>query len=215
MKKEYVIKKASEAEVSAEGFWDEVDIISIDCYPWDKNGYRPKVEAAVVYTEAGFHVYFKAYEDSVTVKHFNMNEMVCKDSCVEFFFNPKTETDDRYLNFETNAVGTLLLGFGRDRWNRHLITDIPPEIFKIKTLLDKDAAEHFKGPFWTVRYFIPYTFLEKCYGKLDFKSGYRFEGNFYKCGDETKFEHYGCWNPVEKDQPDFHRPDFFGTLILE
>jgi hypothetical protein len=215
VKKEYVIKKASEAAVASNGFWEEVPRAAVDCFPWDGNGYRPGVEAAVAYTEAGFHVRFKVYENFITVKYHNMNDMVCKDSCVEFFFNPKVDTDDRYLNFEVNAIGTLLLGFGKDRGDRFFVTDVTPELFKINAQLDKHSAAAFSGPSWTVEYFIPYTYLEKCYGKLDFKSGYRFEGNFYKCGDETRYAHFGCWNPIVKEKPDFHRPDFFGTLILE
>ena len=27
-------------------------------------------------------------------------------------------------------------------------------------------------------------------------------------------KHYACWNAVDTDAPDFHRPEFFGTLCL-
>ena len=36
--------------------------------------------------------------------------------------------------------------------------------------------------------------------------------NFYKCGDDTTKPHYLSWNPVKTENPDFHRPEFFGTL---
>ncbi|NLC78654.1 MAG: hypothetical protein GX683_02870, partial [Ruminococcaceae bacterium] len=26
---------------------------------------------------------------------------------------------------------------------------------------------------------------------------------------------YGCWNAVETESPDFHRPEFFGELVIE
>lgn len=215
MKKEYLITKASEEAINNAGFWDDVPKLSIDVYRDIGNGYKPKVEAAVVHTEKGFHVYFKVYEDNVTVKYHNMNEPVYKDSCVEFFLNPKAGSDERYLNFEINAIGTLLLEFGKTRGERDFVTDVSPEIFAIKAQLNKESAETFNGPSWTVRYFIPFSFLEKCYGKLDFKSGYRFEGNFYKCGDETKFPHYGMWNPITGERLSFHTPECFGTLIME
>ena len=41
------------------------------------------------------------------------------------------------------------------------------------------------------------------------------KGNFYKCGDDTKYPHFGCWNEVVWEEPDFHRPECFGDLILE
>ena len=40
-----------------------------------------------------------------------------------------------------------------------------------------------------------------------------FTGNFYKCGDETEFPHYGMWSEAVSDTPDFHRPECFGRLI--
>ncbi len=41
------------------------------------------------------------------------------------------------------------------------------------------------------------------------------KANFYKCGDELQTPHFLSWNPIEIEKPDFHRPDFFGTLRFE
>ena len=38
--------------------------------------------------------------------------------------------------------------------------------------------------------------------------------NFYKCGDKTAHPHYLSWSPIHTEKPDFHRPEFFGELIL-
>ena len=46
------------------------------------------------------------------------------------------------------------------------------------------------------------------------RQGVKLRGNFYKCGDLTRYEHYGMWNPVQSDTPDFHRPESFGELVL-
>jgi hypothetical protein len=46
-------------------------------------------------------------------------------------------------------------------------------------------------------------------------SFWEIKANFYKCGDELQTPHFLSWNPIEIDQPDFHRPDFFGTLEFE
>ncbi|MDE6498583.1 MAG: hypothetical protein K2L21_07985, partial [Muribaculaceae bacterium] len=52
--------------------------------------------------------------------------------------------------------------------------------------------------------------------------GVRYEGtpvemraNFYKCASATSQPHFLSWNPIATTKPDFHRPEFFGTLILE
>ena len=39
--------------------------------------------------------------------------------------------------------------------------------------------------------------------------------NFYKCGDKQVEPHYLSWNPVLTDNPDFHRPEYFGKVIFE
>ncbi|WP_084054648.1 carbohydrate-binding family 9-like protein [Caldicoprobacter faecalis] len=61
---------------------------------------------------------------------------------------------------------------------------------------------------------IPFYFIEKYYGGQDFRCGKRIKANFYKCGDKTKYPHWGCWNRIDTPHPDFHRPEFFGDLIL-
>ena len=40
---------------------------------------------------------------------------------------------------------------------------------------------------------------------------------FYKTGgaDITGNEHYGMWNEVGTENPDFHRPEYFGKFIIE
>ncbi|MDE6137165.1 MAG: hypothetical protein K2F97_06800, partial [Muribaculaceae bacterium] len=40
-------------------------------------------------------------------------------------------------------------------------------------------------------------------------------GNFYKCASATSQPHYLSWNPIDTPEPDFHRPEFFGKLILQ
>ena len=39
--------------------------------------------------------------------------------------------------------------------------------------------------------------------------------NFYKCGDDMAVPHYISWNPIGCPRPDFHRPEYFGTLKFE
>ena len=39
--------------------------------------------------------------------------------------------------------------------------------------------------------------------------------NIYKCGDKTAHPHFLSWAPIRTEKPDFHRPEFFGTAIIE
>jgi hypothetical protein len=198
-----------------ESIWEGIEPIIIENYPWDNSGYKPRVEVRFFYTKSHLYLHYTAYESEIRAVHRDMNGPVHTDSCVEFFFNPDPEGDQRYFNFEINAIGTLHLAFGSDRNNRSLIEDITPDIFNIRSSVDKDRVDEYGDDRWVLEFSIPYSFIEKYYGKQNFSSGKRMKGNFQKCGDETKFPHYGCWNRIETPEPDFHRPEYFGDLILE
>ena len=46
-------------------------------------------------------------------------------------------------------------------------------------------------------------------------SGMTIRANFYKCGDKLQQPHFLSWNPISTPRPNFHVPQFFGTLELE
>ena len=50
---------------------------------------------------------------------------------------------------------------------------------------------------------------------LDVSDPESIRANFYKCGDKTAHPHYLSWSPIDTPKPDFHRPEFFGELILK
>lgn len=114
------------------------------------------------------------------------------------------------MNMEMNARGTLLSCLGTDRHARVPVRDITggsiPDV-RGEILPDR----------WSVTAGIPATLLGKVYGSdpAVFTPGYSFRGNFYKCGDETAVPHYGMWNPVCTDKPDFHRPEYFGDFVID
>lgn len=216
MENSYRIKKVPLDQAQSPNVWETVTPVKIGCFPWDTNQYRPEVLAWVFYTETHFHVKFAAYETEIRAVNKNYNDPVCQDSCVEFFMNPNPHKDDRYLNFEVNPMGTMLLGIGKNRFNRSHITNLEDfASFAIMTSVSEEDVKSYGGDWWSVQYIIPFAFLEKIYGKLNFTSGAKLKANFYKCGDCTAKPHYGCWNRVESPKPDFHRPECFAELLLE
>jgi hypothetical protein len=46
-------------------------------------------------------------------------------------------------------------------------------------------------------------------------TGVQWRANFYKCGDKTSHPHWLTWSVVDKPEPDFHRPEFFGILEFD
>lgn len=214
MKKEYRIRKVYQNELTSGNVWDNISGINIDCYPWNKNNYMPHVDVKMFYSNTHFHILFKAFEKEIKATYLSLNDPVYKDSCVEFFFNPKPEQDNRYMNFEVNPLGTLLLSVGSGRSDRIRLSDEPLEQFSILHSVRQEDSQSYDREYWSIEYSIPINFIEKYYGKTEFTPGYKILANFYKCGDETKFPHYGCWSPILNKEPDFHRPEYFGTILM-
>ncbi|MFA7637112.1 MAG: carbohydrate-binding family 9-like protein [Monoglobales bacterium] len=137
------------------------------------------------------------------------NGEVCEDSCMEFFFKP-TPWDARYLNFEVNPEGVMHIGIGTGRHDRTLITEDRKTFDIVSVPNDGD---------WTVKYYIPFSFIDKWYPNIEElsldNSTNIAKGNFYKCGEETDHPHFACWSEVITDIADFHVPDFFGRLIFQ
>jgi hypothetical protein len=77
--------------------------------------------------------------------------------------------------------------------------------------LGNEPFEEKKGNFnWTLTVDIPFSLLGIDAHNLPAS----IKANFYKCGDETSVPHYVSWNPIEVENPDFHRPEFFGELVM-
>ncbi len=208
----YIIEKI---EDRTQVDWESIKPAYILNYPWDKLQYRPRTQAKAYYTDEGLGIRFHVEEKEITARHCSMNDDVYKDSCVEFFVNPDPGNEKKYINFEFNALGVFLIQIGENRSNRTFLSEYDESFFDIKTSVTKRNRESYHEDFWTLEFFIPFHFIKRWYNELTIKKGSCLAGNFYKCGDETMQPHYGCWNPVVSEVPDFHRPECFGTLLLQ
>ena len=188
--------------------WNAIPAAPVDHFFW-LEGHTPATAARLVYVEGfGFLLRMTCAEENPKAVYTQYNDPVYTDSCMEFFCD--WLGDGRYINMEMNANGTLLSCIGSDRHVRTPIADRSGgEIFDVKgELLDG---------YWQVTAAIPTALLCKILDvkSIPFGKGYAFRGNFYKCGDETPIPHYGMWNPVGTEKPDFHRPEYFGDFIID
>lgn len=179
---------------------------------WEAYPYQPNVSFRIAHTDDAILLHYKVTESSVRAKYGEDNGSVWTDSCVEFFSIPAR--DGIYYNLECNCIGTILLAAGPERNHREAA---PLEItrqVKRWSSLGRDTFEEKTGEWtWEVALLIPYhVFFKHTIKNLD---GMNINANFYKCGDELQKPHFLSWNPIEIENPDFHRPDFFGTLEFE
>lgn len=191
--------------------WNAVPSALISHYQWPENGYRPEAWAQACHDGQAIHVRLSAREKNPRAICTQTNDMVCCDSCLEFFVQASPGADGRYLNFEFNARGTMLLGLGHDRYHRVLLDKDVLDVLDVQPY----AIEAGGQSQWGVCFTIPETFLRQIFPFFRMESGAALRGNFYKCGDETEFPHYASWNPVLSARPDFHRPEYFADLVLE
>jgi hypothetical protein len=210
-----VIKAETDFPVPGEpSYWKTVPALKVDHYLWLDNGYRPHVEVRLCHTRQNLYVRFDVFEAKIRARFTRFQDPVYKDSCVEFFVDPFPEKKLGYLNFETNALGALLVAIGPDRSRRTPIAQADLEGFEIVTSVKRPVSGYHGAEFWTLTYRLPLGLFEKHY-RSNIMAGQAARANFYKCGDETEIPHYGAWSPVRSAQPDFHRPEFFGRLFFE
>lgn len=138
------------------------------------------------------------------------NSPVSDDSCVEFFVAPGC--DNHYWNFEFNCIGAINASHRTERRNPTRLTHGQlAEIKRYASCGDKPFRE-VEGLFtWNLLVIIPLSAIGVHYEGAPIKM----KGNFYKCAAGSSQPHYLSWNPIKTPTPDFHRPEFFGDLILD
>ena len=182
---------------------EQKEIITITDYLDIGNQYRPKVEFNLTYSDVGFHVHFDVFEKNPLARYTEHFSPVCRDSCVEWFINFDPKITGRYFNFEVNAKGTMDLAYRLNRYDYVMVTNEDIKALNIITKVKKDS--------WSVDYTVSFDFIKKYITDYEFKKGMILKSNVYKCGEDTEFEHYGCWSKVDSD---FHAPQYFEEMQI-
>jgi hypothetical protein len=195
------------------GSWRGIPALTIGHYLWLRNGYEPPVEARLCYTGHYLYIRFDVREKKVRVRFMGFQDPVYKDSCVEFFMDAFPDLGLGYINFEANAAGAFLVAFGPDRHQRRPLRKEELRGFKSSSSVKGPVDGEIPAGRWALAYRIPLDLFRRIYGR-DIEPGQRAAANFFKCGDETEIPHYGAWSPVRTPAPDFHRPEYFGTVVF-
>lgn len=201
--------------------WTQAETVQIAFYPWKDSGHHPPTAVRLLYDDRNLAVIFRVEDHYVRAVAQQFQEMVCRDSCVEFFVAP-VPGSEAYFNFEVNCGGTMLVhrcASPEEQAAGKKTYDMAPEdgaTIPIAHTLPKIVEPELVGPTtWTVEYHLPFALFEKYFSISPPRSGTVWRGNFYKCGDATSHPHWGCWAPVDAPQPNFHQPAFFQPLIFE
>jgi len=176
--------------------------------------FRPTAHTKMMYDEHNIYVIFQVNDRYVRNIIENYNGPVSSDACVEFFFSPDTSVPLGYFNLETNAGGTPLMSyhiFQQKEYKKFSVEDL--QKIEIAHSLPKKIDPEITEPVtWTLEYRVPIYLLKKFANIADPKRGVIWKANFYKTASKTSNPHYLTWSFVDNKTPQFHLPQFFGTL---
>lgn len=188
--------------------WEKVERLDLSHHLWAEEYpcfYASGIKLCAVKNK-GLFVRFFSEEPQPKAVYTKRDEPIYKDSCMELFVQPAAE-DKRYLNFEINPNAAYLSEIGTCRADRVLLSAASDVACKTGVLRVASG--------WGVELFIPDELVSDCLGlPYSFATQNRLKLNAYKCGDETPHPHYSSLFVVPTPKPDYHRPEFFGTVKL-
>ena len=197
--------------------WTGIKSLQLTHYMGEKPEHFPFTEAKIAYDNLAIYVIFRVkdrYVKAVTSTH---QGPVYKDSCVEFFFSPDDNSTDGYFNLEMNCGGTMLFHHQvLPRTNQVHVAEEDIQLVEVAhslpEIVDPEIEEETT---WCVEYRIPFSVLASYHDFPIPENGTSWRANLYKCADDTSHPHWLTWAPIDLPGPDFHQPDFFGTLKFQ
>ena len=180
---------------------------SIDNLLWTNSGYQPNVSFAIAHSGDSILLKYFVTEKYITTVYHEINDPVFEDTCVEFFI--ALGDDKNYYNLEFNRIGTPLVGYGPGKHDRaHLQKSAICQIESLsKTASQPDAAGHIA---WELTLRIPLSLF--VYHNINPLTDSIARVNFFKCGDNLPEPHFLSWSAIDSPKPNFHLPEFFGTI---
>lgn len=197
--------------------WKNIKPLDITNFMGPIPGFKPEAQAKMMYDGANLYVIFQVRDRYVRCITNKINGPVWEDGAVEFFFAPDPDQPLLYFNLETNCGGTPLMHFNLvPRKESKEISEDDIRKIEIAHTLPQIIDPEMKDPVtWTLEYRIPLEILEKYSSIAHPDKGVEWKANFYKIAENSSNPHYITWSVIEKEKPDFHRPEFFGRLIFE
>lgn len=185
--------------------------VGINCVNWeDKYPYHPITVFSMAYSDKFLYVNYFVRCNYLRAVNYKNNSPVAEDSCVEFFL--QTPGSEEYWNFEFNCIGAINASHRKDRKHPIRLTDMELATVKRYATCGNNPFQELEGIFnWGLAIAIPFELI----GVDVSKRPIEMKGNLYKCASATSMPHHLSWAPIKTDKPDFHRPEYFGKIILE
>ena len=198
--------------------WETAETLPIAVFRPESTDHRPETSARLLYDADRIYGIFRVRDRYVRCIHTEFQGNVCRDSCVEFFFEPAGAGG--YFNFEFNCGGTMLCSYvvdpTRDETGikdlRKLGAEAQRDVEIYHSLPVRVEPEVAEETVWFLEFAIPFALLADYTGLSAPVAGDQWRANLYKCGDATSHPHWASWVPVS--EKNFHLPQCFGTIVF-
>jgi len=218
MKKECYVKKCSvPVRIDADWgkpVWQDVEPIEVGTAHWPvQTEHLPNTQVKMQYDPENLYVIFRVRDRYVRAAATDIHGEVWKDSCVEFFFAPYGKAGTSYFNLEVNCCGVPLMQHHDGPRAGTCFLDVE-QCRKIEIAASQGPIKNeiTEPTIWTLEYRLPFEILKQYPEVEKPAAGVRWRGNFYKCADSSSHPHWMAWSVIDREQPDFHRPECFGVL---
>jgi hypothetical protein len=219
----YAVRAANPLPVLGDGWdhpaWARAETAEVSHFRPESSAHSPRTLVRLLHGAGGVRGVFHIDDQYVRSVRAGFQSQVFKDSCVEFFMQPRP--DRGYFNLEMNAGGSHLCYYVEDpaRTPQGLkkytpLTEEQGRQIQVRSSLPKTVDPEVREPLsWELNFFMPLAVLENYTGTLGALSGQAWRGNFYKCAEDLSHPHWASWSPV--DEFNFHLPRCFGALHFE
>ncbi len=199
--------------------WTRAASLAVDQFRPEGSDHRPQTTLQLLHDGRCLHGLFRVQDRYVRCVHQAYGDPVYRDSCVEFFVQPKA--GGGYFNFEFNCGGAFLCNYITDETRvatgfKTAVKLTAADVARVRVvsslprIVEPEIAEPVS---WWLTFAIPAEVMEKFVGPVGLLSRQTWHGNAYKCGNDTSHPHWAAWSPV--DRLNFHLPRCFGELVWE
>ena len=170
---------------------------------------RQQTVTRVCYNRQALFVRFDCDDTDIWGTYTQRDDAIYDEEVVEVFIAPGTATPVDYYEFEVSPNGVLLEVLAHnptgDRAQMHL--DFTWDCAGLQWAAQRDDVHNQ----WRVIYAFPWASIGAP-GELPT----HWRANFYRIDRPHDAEdEFSCWSPTMIDPADFHRPAYFGNLVLQ
>lgn len=169
---------------------------------------RQQTLARVCSDSRALYVRFDCDDRDIWATCTRRDDPIYEEEVVELFISPGAATPVRYYEFEVSPNGALLdaMIYNPTSERAELTVDLS---WDCPALQWETGHDDLAGRWWTIL-IIPWLALAPT---DDLPTAWR--ANFYRIERPHDVEaEFSCWSPTMTHPADFHKPAYFGTLLL-